>query len=65
MDNEDVQMEIEEVEAQGADPLTRSPKYVPLHKVKSKVPKDIDESKTHVQTPLLPNEITFDGSHLE
>ena len=37
---------------------------VPPHKLKSKVPKDIDEIKTPLKTPLLPNEITFDGPHL-
>jgi len=44
MDAEDVRMEVEEVEDQGEDPITRFPEYVPLHKPHSKVPKDIDES---------------------
>jgi len=30
----------------------------------SKVPKGIDDSKTPLQTPLLPDEITFDIPHL-
>ena len=46
------------------DPITRLPKYVPSCKPKSKVPKDIDEIKNPLQTPLLPNEITFDGPRL-
>ena len=57
-------VEIEEVEAQGADPITRFPEYVSLYKPKSNVPKDIDESKTPWQTPLLLDEITFDGLRL-
>lgn len=64
MDDEDVGMEIEEVEAQGANPITLFPEYFPLRKPKSKVPKDIDEKKTPLQTPLLLDEITFDSSHL-
>jgi len=40
------------------------PEYVPLRKPKSKVPKDIDESKTPIQTPLPPDEITFDAPRL-
>lgn len=64
MDDEDVEAKVDKVEAQGADPITRLPEYVPPRKPKSKVPKDIDESETPLQTPLLPDEITFDGSHL-
>ena len=45
MDDEDLGIDVEEVEAQGFDPITRFLEYVPLHKGKSKVPKDIDESK--------------------
>ena len=55
---------MEEVEAQGVDPITQLSEYVPPRKHKSKVPKDIDESKTPLQTPLLPNEIYFDGLRL-
>ena len=40
------------------------PEYVPLHKPKTKIPKDIDESKTPLETPLLLDEIVFDGSCL-
>jgi len=54
MDDEDMGVDVDDVEAQGADPITRLPKYVPLHKGKTKVPKDIP-----LQTPLLPNEIVF------
>lgn len=61
MDDEDVGVEIEKVEAQGVDPITQFLNYVPPCKPKSKVPKDIDESKTPLQTPLLLDEITFDS----
>ena len=60
MDDEDVGAEVEEVEAQGVDPITWFSEYVPLCKPNSKVPKDIDESKTPLQTPLLPDQIIFD-----
>lgn len=50
VEEEDVEME---VDTQGVNPLTRLPAYVPPQKGKAKVPKDIDESKTSLQTPLL------------
>lgn len=64
MDDEDVGVEVEEVEAQGADLITRLPEYVPLCKAMTKVPKEIDERKIPLQTPLLLDEIIFDGPHL-
>ena len=64
MDDEDVGVDMEEVEAQGADPITRLPKYVPPCKGKTKVSKDIDESKVPLQTPLLLDEIVFKGPRL-
>ena len=61
MDEEDVEME---VETQGADPITQLPEHVPPRKGKDKVPKDIDESKSSLQTPLLLENIVFEGPHL-
>ena len=61
VEEEDVEME---VETQGADPLTRLPAYVPPQKGKAKVPKDIDERKSSLQTPLLPDDIIFEGAHV-
>jgi len=61
VDEEDLEMG---VETQGADPITRLPEYVPSRKGKSKVSKDIDESKSSLQTPLLPKDIVFEGPHL-
>jgi len=46
------------------DPITWLSEYVPLHKPKSKFPKDIHENKTPLQTPLLSDEISFDGLRL-
>ena len=40
------------------------PVYVPPHKGKTKVPKDLDEMKSSLQTPLLPDGIVFEGTHL-
>lgn len=64
MDDEDVGVEVEDIETQGADPITRFLEYVRPCKPKTKVPKDIDESKNPLQTPLLLDEIVFDGSCL-
>ena len=64
MDDEDVGMEVEEAEAQGVHPITQLSEYVPLCKPKSKVPKDVNENRTPLQTPLLPDEIVFDGLQL-
>jgi len=40
------------------------PEYVPPWKRKAKVPKDLDATKSTLQTPLLPDGITFQGLHL-
>ena len=64
MDDEDVGVEIEEVKAQGVDPITWLLEYVPPCKPKPKVSKDIDESKTPLQTPLMLDDIVFNISHL-
>lgn len=61
VDEQDVEME---VETQGVDPINRLPEYVPPHKGKAKVPKDIEESKISLQTLLLPDDIFFEGLHL-
>lgn len=53
-----------EEETEGATPLTRLPTYVPPRKGKAKVPKDLDESKSPLQTPLLPDDIILKGAHL-
>lgn len=60
MDNEDLGEE-EDVEVKGSDPITKLSEYVPPHKGKTKVLKDIDESKVTLHMPLLPDEIVFEG----
>ena len=45
-------------------PPTKLAAYIPSWKGKAKVPKDIDESKSSLQTPLLLDNITFEGTHL-
>ena len=61
MDDEDLGIDVEEVEVQDADPITRLLEYIPPCKGKTKVPKDIDESKVPLQTPPLLDEIVFEG----
>ena len=61
MDDEDLGIDVEEVEVQGVDPITQLPEYIPPCKGKTKVPKDIDKGKVPLQTPLLPDEIVFEG----
>ena len=56
---------VEEVEAQGAVPFTWLQEYVPPCKPKTKIPKDINERKNPLETPLLPNKISFDDPRLE
>jgi len=55
-EEEDIEME---VETQLVDPLTKLPMYVPPWKGKARVPKDIDESKSFLQTSLLLDGIFF------
>ena len=38
--------------------------YVPSQKGKAKVPKDLDETKSFLQTSFLPDDIMFEGMHL-
>ena len=53
-----------EEETEGIFPLTNLPAYVPPWKGKAKVPKDLDERKISQQTPLLLDNIIFEGTHL-
>jgi len=64
MDDEDLGVEVEEVEVEGSDPITKFPKYIPLCKGKTKVPKDIDERKVTLHTHILSEEIVFEGLFL-
>ena len=53
-----------EEETEPTHPPTKLPSYIPLRKGKAKVPKDLDESKSSLQTPILPDDIIFEGTHL-
>ena len=44
--------------------ISKLPKYVPPWKGKAKIPKDLEATKSTLQTPLLPNGIRFEGSSL-
>lgn len=60
-EEEDVEMA---VETQGADPLTRFPTYFSPRKRKARVPKDLNERKSSLDTLLLPDDIISDRGHL-
>jgi len=64
MDHDDLGIDTEEIEVEGSDPITKFPKYVPPHRGKAKVPKDIGESKVTLYTPLLLEKIVFEGLQL-
>jgi len=59
MDDEDFGVEVEEVEIEGFDVITKFPEYIHPRKGMIKVPKDINENKVTLHTPLLPDEIVF------
>jgi len=52
------------VETDPVHPPTKLPAYIRPQKGKAKVPKDLDESKSSLQTPLLSEDIIFEGMHL-
>jgi len=64
LDEEEVGIDVEEVEAQGVDPITQFLEYVPPCKGNTKAPKDIKERKVPLQTPLLSNENVSEGPRL-
>jgi len=61
MDEEDIDMGAEDVDVEGSDPISKLPKYIPLRRGKTKVPKDIDESKVTLHIPLLLEKIIFEA----
>ena len=44
--------------------MKKLPAYAPPRKWKAKVPKDLNETKSSLQTPLLLDGIMFEGTHL-
>lgn len=61
MDDEDSVMEMEDVELEGSNPISKLPEYIFPCRGKTKVSKDIDESKVTLHTPLLLEQIVFEG----
>ncbi len=61
MDDEDIEMDTKDVEVEGFDPICKLPEYIPPRRGKTKVSKDIYESKVTLHTPLLPDQIVFEG----
>lgn len=64
MDDEDLRVEVEDVEVEGFDPITKFLEYVPPCKGETKVLKEIDERKVALHIPLLLDEIFFEEPHL-
>lgn len=64
MDDEDLGVEVEDVELEGSNPITKFPEYIPPCKGKTKVWKDIDERKVTLHIPLLLDEIVSEGPRL-
>jgi len=63
-----VDLEAEEgtkyINAEGSEPISKLPKYIPPCKGKVKVTKNLEVEKFIIHTPMLPETITFDGLHL-
>lgn len=55
---------IEGIDAEGVEPMTRFPKYIPPWKGKAKVTKDPDTGKYTMSTPLFPEKVVFEGLRL-
>ena len=71
-EEEDLQALVDEIEAdeemeediQPVHAVAKFLEYIPSRKEKAKVPKDLDSAKSALQTPLLPDGIVFEGTHL-
>jgi len=72
-EEEDLQVLVNEIEVdeemaediQLVRTVAKLPEYVPSWKGKVKVPKDLDATKSRLQSLLLPNGIMFEGSALD
>ena len=64
MDEEDIDMGVEDVDIEGSDPISKLLDEIPPCRGKKNVPKEIDENKVTLHTPLLPENIVFDGPRL-
>lgn len=52
---------IEDIDTEGVEPLTKFPDYIPPCKGKEKVTKDPDLNKFVISTPLLLEQVPFEG----
>lgn len=50
-----------DIDIEGVDPISKILEYIPPRWGKVKVSKDPDEGKFLLNTPLLPDQITFEG----
>lgn len=55
---------IKDIDAQGVEPITKLPDYISLCKGKVKVAKDPDSYNFSISTPLLPEQVPFEGLQL-
>lgn len=50
-----------DIDTEGVNPISKFIDYIPLCKGKEKVPKDLDAGQFLVNTPLLLENLTFEG----
>jgi len=55
---------VEDIDAEGMEPIIKLPKYIPLQKGKMKITKDLDLEKFTISTALLPKQVPFEGLRL-
>jgi len=64
LDEEQLHGGIREIDTEEADPITHPPPYIPPRKATAKAPKDLDSVKFMVSTPLLLENVLFEGNLL-
>ena len=71
-EEEELQVLITQIEAQDEEAkdvshipsMKKLPPYIPPWKGKAKIPKDLEATRSAPQTPLLPDDIRFEGPPL-
>lgn len=61
LDEEELHGGIDEVDLEEVQPITWLLRYIPPRKSMTKVPKDLDNTKFMVSTPLLPKSVMVEG----
>lgn len=64
LDEEEFHRDIKEMNVKEGEPITQILKYIPSCKSTTKVPKDPNNTKFMISTPLLPEKVVFDGAML-